>query len=294
MSRESIVICTYGPSGVGKTTDQGYSFPRALFIAAPGALNSITHVCGYTPANTFIRTIPEVTKLIKDAGKQYKSVVIDDFSFLAEQTLSTLEKKHKGFLLWGALRDTALEFRDTARFAGVDVIINCWEQPPKLKDAVKLRGGPMLPGKLPEQIPALCDVVLRASHDAQRKPWPSVYRCQNDPSFIMKDRFNVASVCDPAPMNLAELLRAANIKVERHEDLPDQEDIVETIAASLKSAPVEEHNSIVNAYYKQLVGGGVNVTVARWTLRDALDRSVIRNALSVAADSFIPITNALG
>ncbi len=36
-AEQPVVICTYGPSGIGKSTDMGYSFPNALFIAAPGA-----------------------------------------------------------------------------------------------------------------------------------------------------------------------------------------------------------------------------------------------------------------
>ena len=105
---DSKVVLTYGPSGVGKTTDQGYSFPRALFAAAPGALNSIESVCGYMPATTQVDTIEEATKLIKDVSGKFDWLVIDDFSFMAEQTFSRLEKKLSGFKLWGKLRDVAL------------------------------------------------------------------------------------------------------------------------------------------------------------------------------------------
>lgn len=289
--RESIVVCTYGPSGVGKTTDQGFSFPRALFVAAPGALTSISTVCGYSPATTFVKTIEDATKLIRDVSRDFDAVVIDDFSFLAEQTLSVLEKKYKGFALWGELRDTALEFRDTARFAGVDVIINCWETPPKALPSGKIRGGPMLSGKLPEQIPALCDIVLRASHDPNRKPWPAVYRCSNDPSYIMKDRFNVATVIDPAPMNLAELLRAARIDIDRHPSFEQQEEMVEMIAQNIVAHHPGEQVKIINEYFIKLKEAGVSIPFARWTLRDALDRATIRNALDKANNSFIDMNS---
>lgn len=286
MDRDPVVVCTYGPSGVGKTTDQGYSFPRALFVAAPGALTSLTTVCGYTPATTHVRTLAEATKLVKDVSKDYNAVVIDDFSFVAEQTFAALEGKHSGFKLWGALRNQALEFRDVARYAGVDVILNCWEQGPKTKpDGSRVRGGPMLSGRLPEQIPAMCDIVLRASHDAQRRPWPGVYRCSSDPSYVMKDRFNVAPVVDPAPMNLAELLRAAGIDVERHPAIPNMEDYVEAMATEM----IAEINPIpkANEFYQALLGEGVSVPAARWILRDALDRCTIRKAQHVAQSNFI-------
>ena len=125
---ESKVILTYGPSGVGKTTDQGYSFPRALFAAAPGALHSVQSVCGYMPATTQVDTIEGATKLIKEVAGKFDWLVIDDFSFMAEQTFSRLERKYSGFKVWGALRDVALEFRDTARYAKVSVVMNCFSE----------------------------------------------------------------------------------------------------------------------------------------------------------------------
>jgi hypothetical protein len=291
LTRQSVVICTYGPSGIGKTTDQGYSFPCALFVAAPGALASLQSVCGFTPATTFVKTMQEATKLIQDVSKDFNAIVIDDFSFLAEQTLSFLEKKHKGFQLWGALRDSAIEFRDTARFAGIDVILNAWEQPPKTGVTGKIRGGPLLSGKLPEQIPALCDIVLRAAHEPSRKPWPSAYRCNNDPSYITKDRYNIAPVVDPAPMNLSELLRAAGIAVDRHPNYPDQEETVEAVAQELvqEAAKGTMYNK-ANEFYKMLSTSGVPNTYARWTLRDALDRATIRMALTRASDTFIDLS----
>lgn len=286
MDRDPVVVCTYGPSGVGKTTDQGYSFPRALFVAAPGALTSLRTVCGYTPATTHVRTLAEATSLVKKVSKDFNAVVIDDFSFVAEQTFAALEKKYNGFRLWGELRDQSLEFRDVARYAGVDVILNCWEQGPKNKpDGSRVRGGPMLSGRLPEQIPAMCDIVLRASHDPQRKPWPAVYRCSNDPSYVMKDRFNVVSVVDPAPMNLAEILRAAGVAIERHPDIDGMEDYVEAFATAM----VPERNPIpkANELYQALLGEGVSVPAARWILRDALDRCTIRKAQHAAQSTFI-------
>lgn len=284
MDRDPVVVCTYGPSGVGKTTDQGYSFPKALFVAAPGALTSLKTVCGYTPATTHVKTLSEATALVTRVNKDYNAVVIDDFSFVAEQTFAALEKKFSGFRLWGELRDQALEFRDVARYAGVDVILNCWEQGPKNKpDGSRVRGGPMLSGRLPEQIPAMCDIVLRASHDAQRKPWPAVYRCSNDPSYVMKDRFNVASVVDPAPMNLAEILRAAGVSVERQSE--DMEEYVEAFCQAMmpETNPIRKANEL----YAHLLAEGVPVPAARWILRDAMDRCTIRKALAEAQSTFI-------
>lgn len=296
LNRDSIVVCTYGPSGIGKTTDQGFSFPRALFVAAPGALNSIKTTCGYMPATTPATTIMDTTKLIKQVAGQFNTIVVDDFSFLAEQTFSALEKKYKGFVLWGELRDAAHEFRDVARYSGVDVILNCWEQGPKVAaNGARVRGGPMLSGKLPEQIPAMCDLVLRASLAPARKPWGAVYRCSLDPNFIMKDRFNIVSVIDPAPMNLAEILRASGLEIERHPDAQEQEEIVEKFSQKLQT--LDNPTAQLNDYFKLLKDTGLSVPAARWILRDSIDRATIRKALDLANSEFITTTtpgNTLG
>jgi hypothetical protein len=293
MNQESIMVCTYGPSGIGKTTDQGYSFPSALFVAAPGALQSIRTTCGYEPASTNnVTTLSEATALLQQVAGDFSAVVIDDFSFMAEQTFSSLEKKYSGFKLWGKLRDVALEFRNTARYCGVDVILNCWEQPPKTKpDGSAVRGGPMLSGRLPEQIPAMCDVVLRATHDSQRRPWPASYACSAHPSFVMKDRFNVASVASPCPMNVAEILRASGRNVARHPEMEGHEEFVTAFAAQLMEA--EQPITKANELYQMLLGEGMQIPAARWVLRDSMDRHAIQSALRAAEQNFINTTGMI-
>lgn len=288
MPKDNFVALTYGPSGVGKSTDAGFSFPRALFLAAPGALHSVEHTCGYTPTSAMVPNIEGVTEILKDVSKRFDTVVIDDFSFMAEQTFVGLEKKFQGFKLWGELRDVVMRFRDESRYAGVNVVLTCWEGPPKVKpNGAKIRGGPMLSGNLPEQIPALCDIVLRASSEPARKPWPTVYRCNPaDPNWVMKDRFDVAPHANPAPMNLAELLRAAGVHIDRHPDNADQEKMVETISGHLSGDP-EKDVPTVNEVFKGLVDAGKPYALARWTVRDAFDRAIIRRSLKNAKSLFI-------
>ena len=286
-SREPVLALSYGPSGIGKTTDSGLSFPNALFIAAPGALQSIRNVAGYEPLVETAVTIPDVTKLINTIGS-YKAkgqdtkidaIVADDFSYLAEQTFAQLEKKFNGFRLWGELRDAIIDFRNASRFAKVHIIVNCWEQAPKDKPGgARVKGGPMLSGNLPEQVPAMFDMVLRCGLDPMRKPWPGIYQCVADPNYTMKDRLNIATVCHPAPMNMAELIRAADYTVSRHPDLHWQEEIVEKIAQQMLAEGAGRDKDIANACYTDLVKNGVRPPHARWTLRDALDRTVIRRA----------------
>ena len=149
----------------------------------------------------------------------------------------------------------------------------------------------MLSGRLPEQIPALCDLVLRAVHEPKRAPWPGAYRCRLDPDWTMKDRFNIAYRVDPCPMNLAELLRASGVHIARIWD--DQEEQVEALVAGddpVFSGDLKADKERANEVYQALVSGGQPVTRARWTVRDALDRAVIRRDLREAEGSFFSST----
>ena len=293
--KDPVLSLSYGPSGIGKTTDTGLSFPNALFIAAPGALQSIRNVAGYSPLVENASTLLDVTKLVntvgsykaKGADTKIDAVVVDDFSYLAEQTFASLEKKFNGFRLWGELRDAVLDFRNAARFAKVHVIVNCWEQAPKDKPGGgRVKGGPMLSGNLPEQVPAMFDMVLRCGQDPMRKPWQGIYQCTLDPNYIMKDRLNVASAAHPAPMNMAELIRAAGYVISRHPDMGWQEEMVETVAVSMLQAGPTQDKDIANKVYADLIRHA-SVPQARWTLRDAMDRAVIRRALTARDATFL-------
>jgi hypothetical protein len=89
-------------------------------------------------------------------------------------------------------------------------------------------------------------------------------------------------------MNLAEILRAAGLAVDRHPSYPDQEEMVEVISQHLLN---ELKNGMMahsaNDYYKKLTASGASTTYARWTLRDAMDRATIRASLEKANDTFI-------
>lgn len=294
--KDPVLSLSYGPSGIGKTTDTGLSFPNALFIAAPGALQSIRNVAGYEPLVENAATLLDVTKLVSKVG-EYKAkgadvsidaVVVDDFSYLAEQTFASLEKKFNGFRLWGELRDAVLDFRNAARFAKVHVVVNCWEQAPKDRPGGgRVKGGPMLSGNLPEQVPAMFDMVLRCGLDPMRKPWPGIYQCAADPNYIMKDRLNVASAAHPAPMNMAELMRAAGYTVSRRKEIAGQEDMVEKVAQAMVANGPAGDKDTANLVYAQLIKDGVKPQHARWTLRDAMDRAVIRRAIQARDAVFL-------
>lgn len=281
---EPAFICTYAPSGAGKTTDEGYSFPTAVQIAAPGALKSLISVCGYDPYKTGqvyeigmgagkVTCIKDATAVIRAEAKKGRcsALVVDDFSFLAELTFAWYEaKKVSGFALFGAVREDTLDFRDACRFAGFHVMLSCWERAPGIVRGVYRKGGPKLHGDLPEAMPGICDLVLRGGEDPARKPWRGVYRAGLDPDYVTKDRLNV--VLGTAPMNTAEILRFAGYVVPRHPGLPWQDQAVERIAKAMLDGSPENDGVVGNAALAALREKGYANPYIQWTLRDAIDR----------------------
>jgi hypothetical protein len=294
---EPAFVCTYGPSGSGKSTDAGYSFPTALFLAAPGALKPLITVCGYDPHRAKqvleigmggkgqIATIKDATAAIRAHAGRVGAVVVDDFSYLAELTFAHYEAlKLTGYKLFGAVREDTLDFRDACRYAGVHVSLNCWERAPTVKNGVFVKGGPKLHGDLPEAMPGICDMVLRCGIEPERKPWKGVYRAGLDTDYVTKDRHNV--VQGVAPMNTAEVLRFAGYTVPRHPGLPWQEEAVERIASALVAAPPADEAQIGRTAIEVLTGRGYAAPYVAWTLRDALDRAALRRMHSNPFSAF--------
>lgn len=284
------LLCIFGPPGVGKTTDTGYSFPRARFYAERNALASIRSVCGYTPdERPMPKDITVLTQEIRALKKgETQQVVVDDFSHLAEKTIDVFKKRYDGYVLWGKVREALLDFRTAARNAECLVVLNTWEALPQAKSAERdeRKGGPSLPGRMRHEFPAMCDMVLRGGINSMRKPWGGVYLCDLKPDWVMKDRFDIATRISPAPMNLAELLRAAGFDLPRAEHLDWQENVVEGIAQDLEPLPGHQTIQRIKEWYADLLNQGVAAADARWTMRDAFDRAVIRRALHQAESSF--------
>ena len=281
-SRAPAFICVYGAPGQGKTVDTGYSFPRALFVAAPGALKPIRALCGYDPdpQTRYAATMQDAEALITVAVQGgMDTIVIDDFSFLAEQTFNAIEQGYtgrNGYEKWGKLKEATLKFRNSARFAAINVVLTCWEKAPATKNGMLLRGGPKLPSDLPESMPAMCDLVLRCATDELRKPWAGVYRCSLDPNWIMKDRDAGCPVV--APMNLAEILRFNGYVIARHPGLPWQEECVALIADAMLSTGGAQDAEIGRKAWGQLESKGYKTPHIVWTMRDAVDRVALRRA----------------
>ena len=292
-----LFIMTYGNSGTGKTTDCGYSFPNALFIANSGALHSVRNICGYEPSAVHCDTVEDIITLLtkmKQSNGQHKfdAIVIDDFAFMMEKSIGLRGSKKPNLDMrdWGYINKLALEFRkilsEIPESMGLHVILNCWEKPPKTtNEGHFIRGGAQLHGKLPEMFASLPDMVLRCGIDNMRKGWNGIYICSNDRNYATKDRLNICYKLKPIPMNLREILHAAGYKLSRHPTLSWQAEAVEAITAQLNDST--DPLSLANTLYSGLLEKGIAPTAARWTMRDALDRHVIQTALHQSDRTFI-------
>jgi hypothetical protein len=281
---EPAVVCVYGPSGMGKTTDTLFSFPMGLFMALPGALKPSLRVVGWDPYATG-QVVPvadldaAVAALTKIKPGVFDAVVVDDLSLLAERTMLKLEAKHansrSGFAMWNELRDTVIRFREAARACGLHVILNTHERQPETHDGTFFRGGPSLPSKtLTERIPHISDTVLRACADPTSPgAWKGVYKCESaNPQWIMKDRHGC---CPPtAPQNIAEIMRLAGYTIRRYPGLEWQEDWVEWTASQLATGrPEKEVMTELNSNFVD-----ADPLHLRWVRRDGRHRFTLRKA----------------
>lgn len=267
----------YSPPKFGKTSDIIYAFPDALFIAAPGALNPAVSVVGIEQLRLVIdaETIQDVTSLLIRYGKKVRAIVVDDFSVIADETIRRSEKKKNGWKFWANMRNLLLDLRGAARDAGCHIVFNCHERPAgTAKNGMTRRGGPKLPGQMPEDFPALADLVLRARYDPSRIGWPYAYSAGPDPDWIVGDRYDV--VKNAAPMNLGEILRAAGYDIPRPKGLEWIEPGVEGLSAVLAPLGVVEERATVKAAAERLSTAQKDPRHIAWLLRDAVDRAALR------------------
>jgi hypothetical protein len=305
--RDPVLGCVFGPPKVGKTTDLCYAFPRALWLAAPGATAPAASVCGYelSKAPVDIESLDVAIEILRGLQKaenrkrlDVDAVILDDLTLYVDRTIRALAAKGVGqknhFELWGKIRLKLLDLRDEGRRAGVHVFMNAHEGAPKMVNGARVRGGPALPGAGAELVPAACDVVLRAVPNPMgiTVGWKVEYRCTaEDLDYVSGDRYNVTP--DHAPMNLGEILRAQGFAIRRHPECLWQEEIVEKIATAILTdiSNAEFVKKAIGIAYEEAIKrqGGPGMTPAEsairekraiWVQRDAYDRAILRNAQS--------------
>lgn len=282
------------------TADLGFAFPLALWIAAPGATAPLESVCGYRPKLPPIDidglepAFALIDALSKDTKRraQIDAIVIDDLTLYIERSIRRLQMKNAGsankYAVWDGIRNLLLDLRDKSRRAGIHIFMNAHEQPPRMHNGARIRGGPSSPGAGSENISAACDVVLRAVPNSGIPiGWKVEYRCTvEDQDYVSKDRYNVTP--DHAPMNLGEILRAQGFAIRRHPEMAWQEEIVERVAGALV-ARLDDSDFVKKALtlafdesMKRQSGIDDDTAEKRaiWTQRDAYDRAILRRAKS--------------
>jgi hypothetical protein len=151
-------------------------------------------------------------------------------------------------------------------------------------DGTRVRGGPKLSGDLPEQLPAMCDLVLRAAFDPTAKPWGAIYKVDGGTEWTGKDRD--AGTPSPAPLNLGEILRMNGYVISRRPEIPWQEGVVEQLSKALCEAGPERDREQLEQAYATLMGQEIDPRFVRWTIRDAGDRTMLRRAKAVRWSTF--------
>lgn len=309
---EPAFVCVYGPSGWGKTSEVIYTFPDALFIAASGALAPWTWIgVPYKPYAVRTSTIMDVTELLKKykEGKyvvrsktrgtlQFSAIVCDDFSLVSDTTFAVIDKKYTASQarpMWGEVREVLIEFRAIAREVGVHVVLTCHERGPHTHEKKGyVRGGPSLPGTMPEDLPKSCDMVLRVQPEPSWPVWGMAYSAnEQTEDYVEKDRYRfVPSTLKRAPMNLGELLRrgfgdgsgvcgTSKFPIRRATGLEWMDQVVEKIATRLGTLPPgSDESKAVLAAFAPLVQKKYNADpkLINWCFRDALARAWLRTA----------------
>tara|TARA_R100000008_G_scaffold86587_1_gene80322 strand:- start:1009 stop:1893 length:885 start_codon:yes stop_codon:yes gene_type:complete len=276
---DGIFAVIYGPSKTGKSTATGAAGAGGLFIAQTGGLLPLKNYLGLEKVRVqAAQNVQHAGDIVTKAAGKVPTIVVDDLSLLTEVTVTELEKNHTFGEMWRKLRHQVLFMRDAARYAtsnGTHVIFNCHQSPPKTSSGKYVRGGPKLPGQLPEQFSAFADIVARVEYEETAAPWKYVLRTGPNPEYISGDRLDIFP--DPAPMNLGEALRAAGYELPRPKELEWMEPLVDKTSALVLSEGLENWRETLRKVGTK-IRDQHDLRHVRWALQDSLHRAVIKNA----------------
>lgn len=198
----SLVMCLYGPGGVGKTT-LATTAPKPILIdsergskalGARGIDMPVIHVESWLD-------VIEAWKLVKD-NKDYETVVIDPIDRFLD-LLITDEKAGGDMSIkkWGSVKDRMRKFIWAVKDSGKHVVFVAHETLDKDEDQ-QLRK-PKLQVNLSGELVDLCDVVahMRVNSEKQR-----ALLIQPEPKVEAKDRFDAFPSLIEKP-NLTEMIK---------------------------------------------------------------------------------------
>ena len=281
-----VFICLYGPSKAGKTVASAAAGATGVFIGAPSGLMSAQRFLGISDLNILpARTVPEAIAHIETVVKKggVPSIVIDDFSLMVEATINEYEGTKGRAGMWSALTKDVLSARDAARAAtaqGTVVIFNCHEQPPRTSSGKFVRGGPSLPGQLPEKFSGMVDVIGRAMFEPTAAPWKYQLCFEPQADYVSGDRLSVFP--GRAPMNVAEGLRAAGYVVPYPKGLDWIDGVAEKLSKKILEVGIENWSDVLREAAEKLRGKR-ELPHIRWALQDGLHRATIEHYKEVDA-----------
>lgn len=287
--KKGVFVCLYGPSKAGKTVASAAAGSNGIFLGDPSGLLSSEKFLGIDDLKIIpARTVPDIISAIEKLKVMPPSIVVDDFSLIVETTINEYEKSKGRAGMWSALTRDVLAVRDAARAAtaqGCIVIFNCHEQPPRTSSGKFVRGGPALPGQLPEKFSGMVDVIGRAMFEPTASPWKYQLCFEPQPDYVSGDRLAVFP--GKAPMNVAEGLRSAGFDIGYPPGLEWIDKVAERISKKILEVGIEDWRSVLKEVSEKLRGKHP-LPHLRWALQDGLHRATIKHHVSSAAlDAFL-------
>ncbi len=279
---EPAIVVVYGDSGRGKSVDALYTVPDALYLTpAPGGLAAATRLTGVEPREQRVNTIEHACKVLRET-KGIHSVVLDDFSVLAERTHLSFDSTGRGgWDVWKRLQRSVMNLREIAIERGLTLVMNAHVSPPKTDDGGNsIPGGPKMPSKaMTMALPHVATLVLRAVNDPflSAPRWPGRYACDpTNAQWVTKDRYVVIQG-GKAPQNVREILWAAKahghdvVVPKRPQGLEALDDLAESLAQGFRSGALSSPQEARKAIATQR--GKFPPHVLHWAWRDGCARS---------------------
>lgn len=281
----------YADLKAGKTSAVLAAYPRAVYIAAPGALAPAESVWGFEAPRPYdLETFKDVTKFAESLRPEHFALGIDDATLIADRTAGKLAREGLGgWDLWAAVLRQAIYMRDILRRKGIHIFFTCHPRAAHVENGVRLRGGPSFQGQCFSKLPAAADFLLRAearagaggdlTNGSAALGWPMVFRTGYSPDWVQGSRYNTP---DQAPMNVREVLRLAGFKLPRLPGLEWQEAVADQIARKLLEVGLGDSTKVKEVLLKAkdacLSRFSKTEAHVYWALQDGFDRAVLWTA----------------
>jgi len=218
-SLAQVTILLYGQSGVGKTFLAAQT-PGPLFLTCDtGQYGGVLSARQFKPKYVKISSYSQFQCLLpfleKDAGKEFKTLILDSSTsfqkIIMKSILSLTSREIARFEDWNLCVE---RMRTAVNFLGAlnsHLIITATEQLIRDELLGKLIGGPNLPGKLAQELPAAVDIALhlytRTGFDKSgRKTVTYLMSSAPDEIWVGKDRTGTLPVECPTSFEILKPL----------------------------------------------------------------------------------------